>query len=99
MVKVPTLELLEVYARRNGIESTYILVCHRSSLAFKSMMNNIPELKHLLSDIVSVSTFYRVSGTRVKELETCAHYIDAKYKVYHWPQFKEVGTIYSFLKF
>lgn len=68
------------------------------------MMNNIPELKHLLSDIVSVSTFYRVSGTRVsgtrvKELETCAHYIDAKYKVYHWPQFKEVGTIYSFLKF
>ena len=38
--------------------------CHRSSLAFKTMMSKVPELKHLLSDAVAVSTFYRVSGKR-----------------------------------
>jgi hypothetical protein len=67
---------------------TFWCAYHRSSLAFKSMMRDIPELKHLISDVVSVSTFYRVSGTRVHELESCAHKIDAKY--YRWPQFKEV---------
>ena len=44
---------------------TFWCACHRSSLAFKSMMRDTHEVQHLLSDIVSVSTFYRVSGTCV----------------------------------
>ena len=64
--------------------------CHRSSLAFKTMMSEVPELKHLLSDAVAVSTFYRVSGKRVSQLALCASRIDENYVLYHWPQFKEV---------
>lgn len=41
---------------------TFWCACHCASLAFKSMMKDTSELKHLLLDIVSVSTFYRTSG-------------------------------------
>ena len=67
-------------------------IYYSSSLAFKTMMSEVPELKPLLSDAVAVSTFYRVSGKRVSQLALCASRIDENYVLYDWPQFKEVCT-------
>ena len=64
--------------------------CHCSSLAFKTMMSEVPELKHLLSDAVAVSTVYRVSGKHVSQLALCASRIDENYVLCHWPQFNKV---------
>ena len=51
-------------------------------------MSEVPELKHLLSDAVAGSTFYRVSEKRVSQLALCASRIDENYVLY-WPHFKE----------
>jgi hypothetical protein len=45
---------------------------HRSSLAWTNVCAEVAELKHLMADARGVSTYYRCSGLRTKELHTIA---------------------------
>ena len=49
---------------------TYWRSCHRAGLAFKAMINTVPELSILVRDVAALSTFYRVSAVRVKDLNS-----------------------------
>ena len=44
--------------------------CHRSDLAMEDVIRSVPELKIWSSNVVGVSTFYRASGLRTKELKS-----------------------------
>ena len=47
-------------------------VCHRSDLALESVEAMVPELKHWLSDLVAVGTYFRTSGKRTSMLRSQA---------------------------
>ena len=47
---------------------TVCFVCHRSDLAIESVQSSAQELKHWMSDVIAVSTFFRASARRTKEL-------------------------------
>jgi hypothetical protein len=44
--------------------------CHRSDLAMEDVIRSVPELKIWNSNVVAVSTYYRTSGLRTKELRS-----------------------------
>ena len=44
--------------------------CHRSDLAMEDVIRSVPELKIWNSNVVAVSTYYRTSGLRTKELKS-----------------------------
>ncbi len=44
--------------------------CHRSDLAMEDVIQSVPELKIWSSNVVAVSTYYRTSGLRTKELKS-----------------------------
>ena len=44
--------------------------CHRSDLAMEDVIRFVPELKIWNSNVVAVSTYYRTSGLRTKELKS-----------------------------
>ena len=59
-------QLLKDKLKRNLI--TVWCVCHRSDLALESVQSSVPELKYWIVDVTAVSTFFRVSARRTKEL-------------------------------
>ena len=72
---------------------TFWCACHRASLAFKSVRNTITEVDCLLTEVISVCTFFRTSGIRCAELETTGKLLNPPIEVHHWPQFKEVRMV------
>ena len=47
----------------------------------------------MLTDVISVCTFFRTSGIRCAELETTGKLLSPPVEIHHWPQFKEVRMI------
>ena len=72
---------------------TFWCACHRASPAFKSVRNTITEVDCLLTEVISVCTFFRTSGIRCTELETTGKLLNPPIEVHHWPQFKEVRMV------
>lgn len=72
---------------------TYWCSCHRAGLAFKAMINTVPELSILVRDVAALSTFYRVSAVRVKDLNSAASTCVPPIQPQHWPQYKEVRMV------
>ena len=59
-------QLLQNKLQRNLI--TVWCVFDRSDLAIESVQSSFPELKHWMSDVIAVSTFFQASARRTKEL-------------------------------
>ena len=72
---------------------TYWCSCHRAGLAFKAIMNSVPELSVLVRDVAALSTFYRVSAVRVKDLSSAASTCVPPIQPQHWPQYKDVRMV------
>ena len=72
---------------------TYWCSCHRSALAFKSIIATTPELSILMNDIKAVSSFYRHSGVRNKELKNAGLQCNPPVDMQRWPEYKEVRMV------
>jgi hypothetical protein len=58
---------------------------HRSSLAWTNVCAEVAELKHLVADARGVSTYYRCSGLRTKELHTIIELLNLNRLVFEHP--------------
>jgi hypothetical protein len=47
-------------------------VAHRSNLAWKSVSESVRELKHIIVELVAISSFFHTSGLRTRELKSLA---------------------------
>jgi len=62
--------------------------CHRSSLAYESLVTEVAEVRTLLQDCRSVATFFRTSGIRTLEQNKVCD--DMNLNTFHFSEFKEV---------
>ena len=62
---------------------------HRSNLAYKDVSNSVSEVKLVTSDVVSIGSYFHVSGVRTHELKEAAA-SNGLSEPLHWPDFKEV---------
>ena len=68
-------------------------VGHRASLAFKAVTNTVVEIKILMTDVVSVALYFRVSGKRTQELQNVESELNPPVELLAWPQYKEVRMV------
>ena len=68
-------------------------VGNRASLAFKVVTNTVVEIKILMTDAVSVASYFRVSGKRTQELQKVASELNPPVELLAWPQYKEVRMV------
>ena len=62
---------------------------HRSNLAYKDVSKTICEVRLVTSDVVSVGSYFHVSGVRTHQLKEAAS-SSGLAEPLHWPDFKEV---------
>ena len=62
---------------------------HRSNLAYKDIAKSVSEVKITISDVVSVGSYFRVSGVRTQDLKATA-ISNGLPEPLRWPSFKEV---------
>ena len=62
---------------------------HRSNLAYKDVSNSVSEVKLVPLDVVSIGSYFHVSGVRTRELKEAAA-SNGLSEPLHWPVFKEV---------
>ena len=62
---------------------------HRSNLAYKDVSNSVSEVKLVTLDVVSIGSYFHVSGVRTRELKEAAA-SNGLSEPLHWPVFKEV---------
>ena len=62
---------------------------HRSNLAYKDVVKSISEVKIIVSDVVSIGSYFHVSGVRTHDLKATAE-SNGLPEPLHWPDFKEV---------
>ena len=62
---------------------------HRSNLAYKDVSNSVSEVKLITADVVSVGSYFHVSGVRTHGLKETAK-ASGLSEPLHWPDFKEV---------
>ena len=63
------------------------------SIAFKAVTNTVVEIKILMTDVVSVALYFRVSGKRTQELQNVASELNPPVELLAWPQYKEVRMV------
>lgn len=66
-------------------------VAHRADLAFEDLETHLPEFRQWKINIKSLATFYRVSGTRTKELKSIASKNGVKF--YQFPDQLDVRFV------
>ena len=62
---------------------------HRSNLAYKDVANSVSEVKLITADVVSVGSYFHVSGVQTHGLKEAAE-ASGLSEPLHWPDFKEV---------
>ena len=62
---------------------------HRSNLAYKDVAKSVNEVKLTISDVVSVGSYFHVSGVRTHDLKAITESNGLPAPL-HWPDFKEV---------